>query len=433
MSRYQSISSSLFEKKRRSLSTLLPQMSIVLVFSAARRNRTGDQYYPYRQNSDFFCLTGITQPDSVLVMCPGHPDYAMRECLFLAKPDEKSQLWYGNMLHRYEATDISGIQSVKFLDSFKMHVDELTRLSTQLYLSFNANVRTGDDFESEKHRMQREFMNNLHYLSFHDLTPALTQIRLVKEKEELQLMARAAKITCDAFRNVLKMVKPGIYEYEVEASISSTFTALGAEGHAFHPIVAGGSNACVLHYEKNAARLDNGSLLLLDFGAEYANYAADCSRTIPVNGKFSPHQRKMYTAVLRVLNRLVQEYVPGNTINRLNETAGLLIQDELLKMKIITPEAVACQDINNPEYKKYFMHGAAHFLGLDVHDVGDKDEVFRSGMVLTCEPGLYFQDQGIGIRLENDILVDETPVNLTADIPIEIEEIETLMNASQNF
>ena len=241
------------------------------------------------------------------------------------------------------------------------------------------------------------------------------------------MIKKACDVTKQAFQRVLGFVKPDIFEYEVDAEITHEFLRNGSQGHAYAPIVAAGKNAFTLHYVSNNSVCCDGDLLLLDFGAEYGNYAADCSRTIPVNGRFSKRQRECYEAVLMVFKKAKQLFVPGNSIKKVNDTVNKWMEGEMVTLGLFTNEEVERQDEKNPLYKKYFMHGTSHFLGLDVHDVGEKDWLFEKGMVLTCEPGLYIEGEGIGIRIENDIMVDETPVDLMADIPLEVDDIERLM------
>lgn len=427
MSRYKNIPAGLFGRNRQKLCERIGQSAVIVVFSASRQHRTGDQYYGYRQNSDFFYLTGIEEPGSVLVMCPQHPDETCRETLFTIIPDEKTKIWYGNTPTNSELSEISAISSIKPVESLNSFIDDMLCFSNRFYISFEANIRTTPGYNLKSNEVLNDFQNQYHYADFQNLDPVLKELRLVKEYEEISLIKQACRITRDAFSVLTKSVKPDKYEYEVESVITQKFIASGASDHAYLPIVASGSNACVLHYNRNDSLMINGDLVLLDFGAEYANYAADCSRTIPVNGRFSARQALLYNAVLSVFRQLKPEYKPGNTINILNEMAGILMQEEMLRIGLLSQEDIKNQDAENKAYKKYFMHGVSHFLGLDVHDVGDKETKLLPGMVLTCEPGLYLPGEKLGIRIENDILVDDYPIDLMADIPVEINEIEDLM------
>ncbi len=258
-------------------------------------------------------------------------------------------------------------------------------------------------------------------------SPIITECRLEKEQEEIQLLQTACNITHKAFERVLHFVKPGVMEFEVEAEITHEFIRNRASGHAYYPIVASGKNACVLHYIENNRECKDGDLLLLDFGAEYANYAGDLSRTIPVTGRFTQRQREVYNACLNVFRSAVNMMVPGTTINTYHTEVCKVMEKELIDLKLFSFEDVKNQDPEKPLWKKYFMHGTSHFIGLDVHDVGTRDMVLKKGMLLSCEPGIYIPEEGIGVRIENDILVDEVPIDLMKDIPIEADHIEDLM------
>jgi Xaa-Pro aminopeptidase len=265
---------------------------------------------------------------------------------------------------------------------------------------------------------------------YHRSQPILKKLAMIKSPLEVEIMQKAINITGDAFKRVLEFVQPGVMEYEVEAEITHQFIKNGANGHAYEPIVASGSNSCILHYVKNNQKCKEGDLLLMDFGAEYANYAADLSRTIPVSGQFTDRQRKVYDAVLSVMKGAKELLVPGTILEDYHKEVGKMMESALLDLKLLTPSDVEKQDPSYPAYKKYFMHGTSHHLGLDVHDLANRYDPIQAGMVFTCEPGIYIREEGIGIRLENDILVtDAGPVDLMANIPIEAEEIEELMNA----
>lgn len=285
----------------------------------------------------------------------------------------------------------------------------------------SSNVR-GLIYENKIVAAWKESLKN-EEIQYRDLDTFSMQLRLQKEKEEIDLMQIAIDITGEAFEQILKFLSPGIYEYEVEAEISRWFIKNGVEAHAYSPIIASGKNNCVLHYETNRNLCKNGDLLLMDFGAEYNYYAADLTRTIPISGKFSNRQKQVYSSVLKVLKEMKTKFVPGNTIRELNKECELLIQEELLKLDLLTEADIKNQEDDKPAFKKYFMHGLSHFIGLDVHDVGKKDTVLLPGMVLSCEPGIYIAEEGFGIRLENDILVAENPIDLCSNIPIEISDI----------
>jgi Xaa-Pro aminopeptidase len=425
--KYKPVEPTLFKKNREKLSKILNKNSVAILHSSDEMPRNGDQYFNYRQNSDFFYFSGIEQEKSVLVLCPDHPNEKMKEILFLLKPNKTMEIWQGHKLTKEEAQKTSGIQTVKWLDEYDSVLGEIMYNNESVYLNIEENARFQPEILSRDSRKQKELRKKFPLHKFDRLAPHITSLRLVKEKEELDLMIEACRITNKAFHRVLKNVKPGIFEYEVEAEMTYEFLKNGASGHAYAPIVASGKNACVLHYVDNDSKSNDGDLLLMDFGAEYANYAADCTRTIPVNGKFTERQKECYQSVLNVLKKTQKLLVPGTTINEVNKKVNLMMEEEMIKLGLFTKEDVLKQDTASPMYFNYFMHGTSHFIGLDVHDVGGKDVILKKGMVLTCEPGLYIAEENMGIRLENDILVDDEPINLMLDIPIEIDEIEVLM------
>lgn len=429
--KYQPIKPTLFQKNRKKLAGKLKKESVAIIHSNDEMPRNGDQFFAYRQNSDFFYLTGIEQEKSILVLCPDHVNEKLKEVLFLLKPNKKLEIWEGHKLTHEEAQKIAGIETVKWIDDFSFSVGEMLQTKGTIYMNIPENTKFQPEVKSRDFRKFLEFGEKFPLHQFDRLAPFLAELRMVKESEELELMQKACDITNKAFHRVLKSVKPGIMEYEVEAEMTYEFLKNGASGHAYAPIVASGKNACALHYVDNDAECKDGDLLLMDFGAEYANYAADCTRTIPVNGKFSPRQKECYQSVLNVLKKAQKLLVPGTTINKINKKVNLMMEEEMIKLGLFTQEDVKNQNPSSPLYFTYFMHGTSHFIGLDVHDVGGKDFPLQKGMVLTCEPGLYIAEENLGIRLENDIVVDEKPVNLMEDIPIEIDEIEALMKNHQ--
>jgi len=324
-------------------------------------------------------------------------------------------------------TEISGVKTVRWLDDFDNTFRDLMARAEFVYLNQNENPRFTTEVPSRDLRFMQQLRHDYPLHAFERLAPLLTDLRMVKEPEEIEMISRACEITGDAFGRVLNFVKPGVLEYEVEAEISHEFLRNGASGHAYPPIIASGANNCILHYNQNDQVCKDGDLLLLDFGAEYGNYAGDCSRTIPVNGKFSPRQRQVYEAVLRVLRKASRMLVPGTTIDKYHSEICKIVESELIDLGLFSREDVEKQDPENPLFFKYYMHGTSHFMGLDVHDVGSKQHPLRKGMVLSCEPAIYIPEEGFGIRLENDIIVDEEPVDLMAHIPIEPDDIEALM------
>ena len=428
MSKY-SIPSDLFKLNRERFSGILPAKSMAIFRAAERMPRNGDQFYPYRQQSDFFYLSGIDYENAFLILYPDCPIDAMKEVLFIEPFNAVKATWEGHILSNQEAAEISGIKTIKRSDQLHTVLRELMHYAEAVYLNTNEYIKFQSEVEDVHQRFAKELKKKYPLHTFLRAAPLLEGSRVVKSKEELALLQQACDITKKAFERTLSFVNPGKFEYEVQAEIDHEFTINRANGHGYAPIIGGGINSCVLHYTSNDCQLEAGDLLLFDFGAEYANYTADMSRTIPVNGKFTPRQRDCYQAVLRVLKKAIKLYIPGNTIDKINQSVWEMMEQEMIDLGLFTAEDVKKQHPDSPLYQKYLMHGVAHHIGLDVHDVGLKHQPLKAGMVLTCEPGIYIRDEKIGIRLENDILVTEgEPIDLMADIPIEVDEIETLMD-----
>ncbi len=426
--RYTSIDQKLFQGNRETFSKYLQQKAVAIFNSNDEYPRNGDQLYPYRQQSDFFYLTGINQEKSILMVAPDHPDPKNREILFLIETNEQMVIWNGHKLTIQEAEEISGIGNVQWLDNFEIVLRELMVWSEKVYLNTYEYPKYQSDILSRDQRFAQDLKVKFPAHQYRRSAPVLLNMRMIKSKAEIELIQKAIDITEKAFRRMLKFVKPGVKEYEIQAEMEHEFVMNRAIGSAYQPIVASGANSCVLHYIQNNNECKNGEVVLFDFGAEYANYAADVSRTIPVNGKFTPRQRELYELVLMVQKKAIQQMVVGNTIEKYNKSVSKLMAGEMIKIGLLSKEDVKKQDPEKPLYKKYFMHGTAHHMGLDVHDVVDRHQPFRAGMVFTCEPGIYLGDEEIGIRIENNILITENgPVDLTVNIPREVGEIEELM------
>ncbi|MDK2909794.1 MAG: Xaa-Pro aminopeptidase [Bacteroidales bacterium] len=426
--RYQPIKSQLFEKNREKLCKLLPPGALAIVNSNDLMPRNGDQYFPFRQHSDMLYLTGITQEHTRLILFPSHPDESMREILFILRPNEEVEIWEGRKLRPHEAEIISGIQHIRFNDQWEATLRDLMTKAEFVYLNRNEYPKFFPEVSSRDDRFEQEVRQKFPLHEYRRLAPLLWKLRAIKEPEEIDLLQKACNVTRDAFIRVLQAVKPGMWEYEVEAEITHEFVRKGCT-HAYQPIIAGGINACSLHYNTNDALLRSGDLLLMDIGAEYAHYAADCTRTIPVSGRFSPRQRQVYEAVLRLQRHALTLLVPGSTINEVNAEMNELATREMINLGLFTQNDLQQQDPGHPLRIKYLMHGVTHYTGLDVHDVGWRDQPLEPGMVLTFEPGLYIAEEGIGIRLEDNIVVGYPSYNLMEDIPIEPDEIEEIMNS----
>ncbi|MBI9055892.1 MAG: aminopeptidase P N-terminal domain-containing protein [Bacteroidales bacterium] len=426
--KYPQLNSSLFERNRKKLLKCLIANSVAVIHSNDQMPRNGDQYFSFRQNSDLLYLTGIDQEKTILTLCPNHPNKDLREILFIIESNEQIAVWEGHKYSQEEAIKTSGIKTIKYISEFEATFRELAINAENIYLNLNENLKFKPEIESADFRFMGDLQKEFPAHEVERLAPIMMNLRLKKEPEEIKLMQEACSITHKTFNRILKFVKPNVTEYQVEAEITHEFLWNRATDHAYAPIIASGKSACVLHYVENNKICNDGDLLLMDFGAEYANYAADCTRTIPVNGKFTDRQKECYEAVLSVMKKAITWLTPGTTINKINERVEELIQKEHIKLGLYSLKDVENQDPEKPLVKKYYPHGTCHFIGLDVHDVGDRTVVLEDGMILTCEPGIYIPEENIGIRIENDIVVGQKPFDLMQDIPREVEEIEKLMN-----
>lgn len=418
----------LFKRDRKKLINLLDNQSVAIVLSNDHPLRSGDQKYRYRQNSDLLYLTGINQEETILVLCPGHPEEKKKETLFILKPDKTIERWEGHKLTREEAHEISGIKNIQWLEDLDLLLRDAVLHSEKIFVNTNEYLKLSEEVTDKSKRFISELKEKYPLHEYRRLAPLITGLRVVKETEEIEMIKKACHVTKDAFMRVLKFVHPGVYEYEVEAEITHEFLKQGTSGHAYLPIIASGNNANALHYTDNSKECKDGELLLMDFGAECGNYIADCTRTIPVNGKFTGRQKELYKANLRVLNRATELVFPGNTLSNLHNEVCKAWEEEHIGLGLYTRDQLKKQDAEQPLFFKYYMHGTSHFIGLDVHDVGAKEIKFSPGMIMTCEPGIYVDEEATGIRLENNILCTQNgPVNLMQDIPVDPDEIEMLM------
>ena len=424
--RYNAIPSNLFIKNRKKVLEKLPACSSAVLFSNPQMPKNGDEFHPYRQSSDFFYLTGICQEKSILVLT--NTDKETQAILFILEQKPELEQWEGRKLTNAEATEISGIYEVHFIEEFNSIWNELALKSDHLFFCQNLNPRLKTDLLLPDKLFGDELARKWQNKDVQCLAGIMSECRIVKEPEEIALIQTASNITREAFLEILPHIKTGIHEYEIEAIMTSVFLRNGANGHAFEPIISNGRNTCYLHYIKNDQLLQDGNLVLMDFGAEYANYASDCTRVFPVNGRFTKRQKEFYNAVLRVFKEIRAAIRPGITINDYQKTTCQLIQEELLTLGLLTQNDIQTRG-EKPAYFKYFMHGISHFIGLDTHDVGEKTEILRPGMVVSCEPGIYCFEENTGIRLEDTILVTEDDsYDFMETLPIELEEIEELMN-----
>jgi len=426
--RIQPISNYLFEKNRAKLSRRLPARSAVFLCAQDRMPRNGDQYFPYRQDSNFFYLTGLAVPNSVVVLCPDHPDYRLREIVFIEKTSEHDRTWIGEKLSPDEVHELSGIDNIHWVEDFDDALGQVMAYVSTVYLALRSDNVSHYALNTADFRLYRRLVERYPLHRYQDVRPMLTRLRLIKEKEEIEQIEQAIGITKKAFYEVVNVLEAGIHEYEIEADLTAEFIRNGIVHHAFDPIVASGRNACILHYTRNSSVCNDNELVLIDFGAEYNNYCADITRTLPVNGRFSSRQLQVYNAVLELMQRAMQVIRKGKSIINIQQEMIPFVEEALIELELLTEEEIREKEgTHEAAYKRYFMHGISHFLGLDVHDVGGKDEILQPGMVITCEPGIYIPEENIGVRLENDLLITEHGVvNLSESIPILPQDIEEL-------
>ena len=426
--KYTPIPARLFTENRKRFTARLKPKSMAIFNANDEMPLSGDMTFPFHQNADLFWLSGIDQEQTILVLFPDAPLPVYREILFLRQTNEKIAIWEGHKYTKEEASAASGIKTVYWLDEFNSIVPMLMHHAENCYLNTNENDRAVIEVPYRDLRFAQSWKDRFPLHHFERSAPILRDLRSVKLPEEIKLLQTACDITEKAFRRVLGFVKPGVMEYEIEAEIIHEFIRNRATGHAYNPIIASGYNACVLHYNDNNQVCREGEVILMDFGAEYGHYAADLTRSIPVSGKFTKRQKNVYNAVLRVMKAAVKMLVPGNTIEKYHAEVGRCMEEELIGLRLLTRAAVKKQNPDAPLYKKYFMHGTSHFLGIDVHDFGNRYLPMKAGMVFTCEPGIYIPEEKLGIRIENDILITaKGQQDLMANIPIEADEIEKLM------
>ena len=426
--KYTPADSSLYVENRKKFCAQLKPNSVAIFHSNDEMPRNGDGTHYYRQNSDLLWLSGIDQEDSMLVLFPDSPRPEHREILFLKKTSELIAIWEGHKYTIDEARKASGIKTILWNDEFDTILNNLMVYGENIYINLNENDRAVIKVPYRDLRFANDLRARFPLHNYERSGRLMSQLRSIKSEAELKLIREACTITEKTFRRVLRFMKPGVMEYEVEAEIISEFVRNRATGHAYYPIIASGGSACVLHYIDNNKPCNDGDLVLMDFGAEYANYASDLTRTIPANGKFTPRQKDIYNAVLRVMKQAMNMLRPGTILNDYNNEVGKIMEGELIKLGLLNADEVKKQNPEAPLYKKYFMHGTSHFMGLDVHDIGNRFAPMKAGMVFTCEPGIYIPEENIGIRIENDVvLTDGAPIDLMNTIPIEVEEIEELM------
>ncbi|MGB2087152.1 MAG: aminopeptidase P family protein [Psychroflexus salarius] len=428
--RYEPISNELFIQNRKNFMAQMKPNSVAAFNSNDIYPIGADSTIPFQQDRNIYYLSGVDQEDSILVLFPDAPKPEHREILFLKETNPHIAVWEGEKIDEKKALQIAGIKTVYWLKDFHKIFHELMSQSETIYINTNEHYRAAHDTETREDRFNKWLKDNYPAHQVAKSNPILQRLRSVKHQLELDTMQTACNITEKAFRRILKETKPNIWEFELEAEIMHEFLKNRSRGFAYTPIIASGKNATVLHYIENKHQCKDGDLILFDVGAEYANYASDMSRTIPVNGKFTDRQKQIYNAVNRVKKEATKMLVPGTLWAEYHVEVGKLMTSELLDLKLLDKADVQNEDPKWPAYKKYFMHGTSHHIGLDTHDYGLLHEPMQANQVFTVEPGIYLPDEHIGVRLEDDVVIQENgePFNLMRNIPIEIEEIEDLMN-----
>ena len=426
MSRYERMPASFFSGNRKTFMKQMEKNSMAIFHSNDVMPRSADGHHPFRQNPDFYYLTGIDQEECMLILYPDALNEDQREILFLRETNEMIAVWEGDKVNKKQGKQIANIETIKWNTAFDSTVSQLSNMVKTFYLNLNENDRAHSEVETKDKRFAKAMRDQFPLHQFKRSAPIISYQRSIKQAEEVATMQKACDITEQAFRRVLSTTQPGMMEYEIEAEIIATFLRLGATGHAYTPIIASGANACVLHYIENDMVCNDGDLLLMDFGSEYACYASDLSRTIPVSGKFTDRQKEVYNACLTIHDEAKNIMSPGMTLNDFNAEVKKMMASALVDIKLIDKQA--SEEERKQLTQKYFPHGTSHFMGIDVHDVGARYGKIEENMCFTIEPGIYIRDEGIGVRIENDIIVkDGKNFDLMANIPITVEEIEELM------
>ena len=428
--KYHQIDRQLFIKNRKKFTAAMKPNSVAVFNSNDIYPVSADSTLPFAQSRDIFYLSGVDQEESILLLFPDAPYESIKEILFLKETNDHIAVWEGEKLTKERAFEVSGIKTVIWLQDFHKTLKEIMAYSETMYINTNEHYRATIETETREARFIKWWKENYPAHKVEKSNPILQRLRSVKEQEELDLIQNACNITEKGFRRVLNFVKPDVTEYEIEAEFIHEFTRNRSKGFAYTPIIASGNNANVLHYIENNQPCKAGDLILMDVAAEYANYSSDMSRTIPVSGKYTDRQKAVYNAVLRVKNEATKLLVPGAFWKQYHEEVGKIMTSELLGLGLLDKADVQNEDPEWPAYKKYFMHGTSHHMGLDTHDYGLLYEPMKANMVFTVEPGIYIPAEGFGIRLEDNVVIQESgePFNMMANIPIEVEEIESLMN-----
>lgn len=429
--RYNPLPFLVYKNNRKSFSKHIEGLGLAVFNSNDIYPVSADSTLPFSQHRDIFYLSGIDQEETILILFPGAKNPTNREILFIKKTNEQIAIWEGEKLSKEKAKKLSGIENIKWLSEFKSTFYDLASESDLLYFNTNEHYRAKNETETREDRFIKWAKNKYPAHKVGKSNPILQRLRAIKSNEEINQIKIACEITEKGINRIINFIKPGVWEYEIEAELIHEFTKNQSKGFAYSPIIASGKNTNVLHYELNNQKCYSGDLILLDVAAEYGNYSSDLTRTLPISGKYSDRQKKVYNSVLNVKNLATKLLTPGILIADYHKEVGEIMTSELLKLGLLNRVDIKNQNAKNPAYKKYFMHGTSHHLGLDTHDYGLLSEPLKPNMVLTVEPGIYIPEEGFGIRLEDDVVIKEKgePYNLMQNIPIEAEEIETLMNS----
>ena len=426
--KYIPLNPQIFAQNRKNFVAQLTKNSIAIFNSNDELPANGDAQHKFKQNSDLYWLTGIEQEDTMLVLYPTNPDVKHREVLVIVRPNELKEKWDGHRLRIAEAQQISGIQTIVFLDSLDALLQPWIHLAQNIYLNTNENDRKANLVPVRDYRYAAEMKNRYPLHNYLRSAPILKSLRAIKSALEIEVIQQAINITDHTFKRLLQFIKPGVTEYQIHAEILHSFLSQRATGEAYGSILASGDNARILHYHNNNNECKNGDLILMDFGAEYGNYAADLTRTVPINGKFTKRQKEVYNACLHLHKYAASILKPGISIIHYTDKVGDEATKVFQKIGLLTKADIKNEDPSNKAYRKYLYHGISHHLGLDVHDLGTRTEPIQAGMVFTIEPGIYIEEEKMGVRIENNFWITKTGnKDLMKNIPIEVEEIEALM------
>ncbi len=428
--KYKPISCPFYKKTRKAFTSQMKSKSLAVFNSNDIYPISADSTIPFEQHRDIFYLSGIDQEQTILLLFPESLNPKYREILFVRKTNSKIIIWEGAKLSKEQALELSGIETILWLEDFESIFQKLSTQCETFYFNTNEHYRQNVETETREDRFIKWCKDNYPAHKSAKSNPILQELRAVKAQEEIQQIQIACDITEKGIRRILSFIKPGVWEYEIEAELIHEFIRNRSKGFAYEPIIASGTNANILHYIENNKQCKSGELVLMDVAAEYGNYSADLTRTLPVSGRFTKRQKEIYNAVLFVKNEATKLLRTGVIWKDFHVEVGKIMTSELLKLGLLDKSDVQNETINNPAYKKYFMHGTSHHLGLNTHDYGLLHLPMKANMVFTVEPGIYIPEEGLGIRLEDDVVIQKsgTPLNLMSKIPIEAEEIEDLMN-----